>query len=51
MTKGESYRRILRSSSIIGAAAVLNMLFGVARTKVAAVATRWAIMCTKRDRW
>lgn len=37
MTDSESYSRILRSSSVIGAAALLNMLFGVLRTKVAAV--------------
>lgn len=37
MTEGNSYHRILRSSSIIGAAAVLNMLFSVLRIKVAAV--------------
>lgn len=37
MTEGASYHRILRSSSIIGAAALLNILLGVLRTKVAAL--------------
>lgn len=37
MTVGNSYRQILRSSSIIGGAAVINILFSLLRTKVAAV--------------
>ena len=37
MTEGSSYRQILRSSSIIGGASVINILIGLLRTKVAAV--------------
>lgn len=37
MSKGESYRQILRSTSIIGGASVLNVLIGLVRIKVAAV--------------
>ena len=37
MTEGSSYRQILRSSSIIGGASVVNILIGLLRTKVAAV--------------
>lgn len=37
MSKGESYRQILRSTSIIGGASVLNILIGLLRIKVAAV--------------
>lgn len=37
MIKGESYRQILRSTSIIGGASVLNILIGLVRIKVAAV--------------
>lgn len=37
MTKGQSYRQILRSSSIIGGASVINILVGLVRLKVAAV--------------
>lgn len=35
--KGSSYRRILESSSIIGAALTVNILIGLARTKIIAV--------------
>ena len=37
MSKGSSYRQILRSSSIIGGASVINILVGLLRTKVVAV--------------
>ncbi len=37
MSKGESYRQILRSTSIVGGASVLNILIGLIRIKVAAV--------------
>ena len=37
MSEGNSYRQILRSSSIIGGASVINILIGLLRTKVAAV--------------
>ena len=37
MSEGSSYRQILRSSSIIGGASVINILFSLVRTKVAAV--------------
>lgn len=37
MTDTKSYRQILRSSVIIGGASVINILIGLARTKVAAV--------------
>ena len=37
MSEQNSYRQILRSSSIIGGASVLNILIGLVRTKVAAV--------------
>ena len=37
MREQNSYRQILRSSSIIGGASVLNILIGLVRTKVAAV--------------
>ena len=37
MTEGSSYRQILRSSSIIGGASVINILVGLLRMKVAAV--------------
>ena len=37
MTEGSSYRQILRSSSIIGGASVINIVIGLLRTKVAAV--------------
>jgi PST family polysaccharide transporter len=37
MTKTHSYRQILRSSSIIGGASVVNILIGLLRMKVAAV--------------
>lgn len=37
MSEGSSYRQILRSSSIIGGASVLNILFGLIRMKFAAV--------------
>lgn len=37
MTEGNSYRQILRSSSIIGGASMVNILIGLLRTKVAAV--------------
>ncbi len=37
MSKGNSYRQILRSSSIIGGASVINILVGLLRMKVAAV--------------
>lgn len=37
MSKDSSYRQILRSSSIIGGASVLNILLGLLRIKVAAV--------------
>jgi PST family polysaccharide transporter len=37
MSEGNSYRQILRSSSIIGGASVINILVGLARMKVAAV--------------
>jgi O-antigen/teichoic acid export membrane protein len=35
--KGASYRQILRSSSIIGGASVINIVLGIARMKAAAV--------------
>ncbi|MBK6812639.1 MAG: hypothetical protein IPG81_27900 [Sandaracinaceae bacterium] len=37
MTQASSYREILRSSSIIGVSAVVNVLIGLLRTKVAAL--------------
>jgi len=37
MSEGNSYRQILRSSSIIGGASVVNILVSLLRTKVAAV--------------
>lgn len=37
MSQSNSYRQILRSSSIIGGASVVNILIGLLRTKVAAV--------------
>lgn len=37
MSEGSSYRQILRSSSIIGGASVVNILLGLLRMKVAAV--------------
>ena len=37
MSEGNSYKQILRSSSIIGGASVVNILFSLLRTKVAAV--------------
>ena len=37
MSEGNSYRQILRSSSIIGGASVINILVSLIRTKVAAV--------------
>ncbi len=37
MNEGNSYRQILRSSSIIGGASVINILVGLLRTKVAAM--------------
>lgn len=37
MANGNSYRQILKSSSIIGGASVLNILISLVRTKVAAV--------------
>jgi PST family polysaccharide transporter len=37
VTEGSSHRQILRSSSIIGGASVINILIGLARTKVVAV--------------
>lgn len=37
MSKDESYRQILRSSSIIGGASVINIVVGLLRIKVAAV--------------
>lgn len=37
MSQGSSYRQILRSSSIIGGASVINILVGLLRMKVAAV--------------
>ncbi|TWD86092.1 PST family polysaccharide transporter [Variovorax beijingensis] len=37
MTDAKSYRKILRSSVIIGGASVINILIGLARIKVAAV--------------
>lgn len=37
MNEGNSYRQILRSSSIIGGAAIIQVLVGLLRTKVAAV--------------
>lgn len=37
MSEGSSYRQILRSSSIIGGASVINILISLLRTKVAAV--------------
>lgn len=37
MPAGTSYRRILRSSSIIGGASIINILVGLLRTKVAAM--------------
>jgi O-antigen/teichoic acid export membrane protein len=37
MTKAHSYRQILRASSIIGGASVVNILIGLLRMKVAAV--------------
>ena len=37
MSDGNSYRQILRSSSIIGGASVINILVGLLRMKVAAV--------------
>lgn len=37
MTRSTSYRQILRSTSIIGGAAVINILIGMFRTKVAAI--------------
>lgn len=37
MTEGNSYRQILRSSSIIGGASVINILVGLLRMKAAAV--------------
>lgn len=37
MSEGSSYRQILRSSSIIGGASVINILVGLLRTKVVAV--------------
>lgn len=35
--QGESYRRILKSSSIIGGASVINIVIGLVRTKILAV--------------
>ena len=35
--EGKSYRQILRSTSIIGGASVINILIGLVRVKVAAV--------------
>lgn len=37
MSEGNSYKQMLRSSSIIGGASVFNILFSLLRTKVAAV--------------
>lgn len=37
MSEGNSYRQILRSSSIMGGASVINILLGLLRMKVAAV--------------
>lgn len=37
MSEGNSYRQILRSSSIIGGASVINIIVGLLRTKAAAV--------------
>lgn len=37
MSEGNSYRQILRSSSIIGGASILNILITLVKTKVAAV--------------
>ena len=37
MSEGNSYKQILRSSSIIGGASVINILIGLVRTKVAAL--------------
>src|SRR5689334_17498050 len=37
MRDGNSYRTILRSSSIMGGASVINVLVGLFRTKVAAL--------------
>ena len=37
MSETNSYRRILRSSSVIGGASIVNILVGLLRTKVAAV--------------
>ena len=37
MSEGNSYRQILRSTSIIGGASVINILVGLLRTKVAAI--------------
>ena len=37
MSKDGSYRQILRSSSIIGGASVINIVVGLLRIKVAAV--------------
>lgn len=37
MAEGNSYRQILRSTSIIGGASVINILVGLLRTKVAAM--------------
>ena len=36
MSEGSSYKQILRSSSIIGGASVVNILVSLERTKVAA---------------
>ena len=37
VSEGSSYKQILRSSSIIGGASVVNILIGLLRTKVVAV--------------
>ena len=37
MSREGSYGQILKSSSIIGAASIINILVGLLRTKVAAV--------------
>ena len=42
MSESSSYKQILRSSSIIGGASVVNILVSLVRTKVAAVPGRVA---------
>jgi O-antigen/teichoic acid export membrane protein len=37
ITRNLSYRRILRSTSIIGSASVINIVFGILRIKIAAI--------------